>query len=121
MKKLFNEIDNDHSGLITLDEFENFIGHERVIAYLESMKLDISGRPAPLLFELCKFIGSEGSDSPGDAISVEEFCSAIRQLGKDVMSLDSALLQRELSQLRHDDLPRHHQSMRRSLRGSTVE
>jgi len=103
MELLFHEIDADHSGLITVDEFENFVEHPRVRAYFDSMQLDISGRPPALMFELCKFVSANPA-SKTDAISIEEFIAAIRQLSHEARAVDSAMLQREIYMMRQKDI-----------------
>ena len=42
MRDLFEEMDQDFTGILSVDEFENKLKDERVIAYFNALKLDVS-------------------------------------------------------------------------------
>merc|ERR1712050_296980 len=50
MRQIFDEMDSDNTGFLTLDEFERRLNDERVIAYFNRLKLDVS--EARVLFEM---------------------------------------------------------------------
>merc|ERR1712048_1060034 len=50
MRNVFEEMDDDGTGYITIEEFESRLGDHRVIAYFNAMKLDVSD--ARTLFKL---------------------------------------------------------------------
>merc|ERR1719262_2197992 len=64
MQQIFEEMDDDNKGTISLDEFERKLNDERVIAYFNAMKLDVSD--ARVLFRLLDYDQS-------DEISIDEF------------------------------------------------
>merc|ERR1712113_1094215 len=64
IKKLFSDIDSDHSGVITIEEFEGYLKHDQSRAYLES--LDIEPTDAWTLFKLLD------SDEEG-SLDIDEF------------------------------------------------
>mmetsp|Transcript_63168 Transcript_63168/g.112275 ORF Transcript_63168/g.112275 Transcript_63168/m.112275 type:complete len:243 (-) Transcript_63168:142-870(-) len=93
MKTLFEEMDDDDSGKITLEEFTSRLGDARVAAYFNSLKLDVTD--AVMLFKL---IDDDGSDE----ISYEEFVDGCSKLQGEARSLDAKIMQFEVRQVKRD-------------------
>jgi hypothetical protein len=87
MQQIFEEMDDDERGTISLDEFESKLNDERVIAYFSAMKLDVSD--ARVLFRLLDYDGS-------DEISIEEFLEGCYKFQGESRSLDMKIMQLEV-------------------------
>merc|ERR1712050_806679 len=91
MQDIFEEMDDDNTGCISIDEFETKLDDERVIAYFNALKLDVSD--ARTLFTLLDY------DESG-AIAIEEFVVGCHKLKGESRSLDIAIIQYELKWLK---------------------
>merc|ERR1712113_1058215 len=87
MKDAFVEMDKDSTGLLTIDEFENKLGDEHVIAYFNYLKLDVSD--AHTLF---KFLDRDNSKE----VSIEEFINGCYKLQGESRNLDVKIMQCEV-------------------------
>jgi len=87
MRCVFEEIDNDGTGRLSLEEFEKKLDDERVIAYFDTLKLDVSD--ARKLFTLLDF------DRSGE-IDVDEFLNGCQKLKGESRALDLAMLSYEV-------------------------
>merc|ERR1712036_3828 len=83
--------DDDETGLITLEEFESKLDDERVVAYFNALRLDVSD--ARMLFKLLDY------DESGD-IMIEEFVDGCYKLQGESRSLDIAIMQYEVKWLK---------------------
>merc|ERR1719326_2195270 len=90
MQDIFEEMDSDEQGTITLDEFESKLQDERVIAYFNALKLDVSD--ARVLFRLLD------TDESGE-ITIEEFLQGCYKLQGESRSLDMKVMQLEVKTL----------------------
>uniref|UniRef100_A0A7S2F6P0 EF-hand domain-containing protein n=1 Tax=Alexandrium andersonii TaxID=327968 RepID=A0A7S2F6P0_9DINO len=91
MREIFNEMDEDDTGSISLMEFEKKLSDERVVAYFSAMKLDVSD--ARKLFLL---IDHDHSDE----VDIDEFVTGCYKLQGESRSLDVKLMQYELNFVR---------------------
>lgn len=87
MQRLFEELDLDGGGTLTLDEFEKQIQDENILSYLSSMGLDID-QVRTLLTLLDR-------DQNGE-VDIEEFITGCLRLKGGAKSLDMAVLQYQL-------------------------
>jgi len=90
MREIFEEIDEDNTGTVTIEEFETKLDDERVIAYFNAMKLDVSD--ARKLFML---IDRDRSKS----IDIDEFLKGCYALQGESRSLDVKMMEREVHTL----------------------
>merc|ERR1712224_970861 len=81
MQRLFSEIDEDNSGVISFEEFEKRLDDERAIAYFEAMKLDVTD-----VTMLCTLLDVDNSG----CIDIEEFIVGCQRLKGESRSLDIA-------------------------------
>jgi hypothetical protein len=91
MQSVFEELDDDGTGQISLEEFVAHLDDERVIAYFNALKLDVSD--ARTLFKL---LDSDLSNE----ISIDEFLSGCFKLQGESRSLDLKMMQYEMKFLR---------------------
>lgn len=91
MKELFEDMDHDGEGSISMTEFESKLQDERVIAFFSALKLDVSD--ARVLFRLID------TDKSGD-ITIDEFLQGCYKLQGESRSLDMKIMQLEVTQLR---------------------
>jgi hypothetical protein len=87
MQELFEDMDEDGKGTISLHEFEDKLQDERVIAYFNVLKLDVSD--ARVLFHL---IDNDHSDE----IGIDEFLEGCYKLQGESRSLDMKIMQSEV-------------------------
>jgi len=92
MMDMFGEMDDDGSGLVTLEEFESHLNDERAIAYFENMKLDVTE-----ISTLCMMLDLDQSGN----IDMEEFVVGCEKLKGESRSLDIAIVNYELKWLTH--------------------
>jgi len=91
MQDLFQEMDDDGQGTISMEEFESKLKDERVVAFFNALKLDVSD--ARVLFRLLDV------DDSGD-ITIQEFLDGCYELQGESRSLDMKIMQIEVKQLR---------------------
>jgi hypothetical protein len=91
MRDLFNEMDSDSTGLITLEEFERSLNDEKVIAYFNHLKLDVSD--ARILFQLLDFDQS-------DQIAINEFVYGCYKFQGESRALDVKIMEYEVKFLK---------------------
>jgi hypothetical protein len=87
MQEIFEEMDEDGKGTISLCEFEDKLQDERVIAYFNVLKLDVSD--AVILFQLL-----DGDQS--DEVGIDEFLEGCYKLQGESRSLDMKIMQYEV-------------------------
>jgi len=87
MRCVFDEIDHDGTGRLSLEEFEKKLDDERVIAYFDTLKLDVSD--ARKLFTLLDY------DRSGE-IDADEFLNGCQKLKGESRALDLAMLSYEV-------------------------
>jgi len=87
---IFEEMDTDGSGVISLEQFEKHLDDERVVAYFQSLKLDV--RDARSLFSL---LDTDGSGT----VEVQEFMDGCQRLKGESRNQDIHLMRHELKQL----------------------
>lgn len=87
MEEIFDEMDEDHKGTISMAEFEDKLQDERVIAYFSVLKLDVSD--ARMLFQLIDLDNS-------DEIAIDEFLEGCYKLQGESRALDMKMLQFEV-------------------------
>eukprot|EP00415_Alexandrium_ostenfeldii_P004456 UN4456 len=84
-------MDEDDTGLISLQEFERKLDDERVIAYFNALKLDVSD--AKMLFRLIDYDQS-------NEVNIDEFLTGCYKLQGESRSLDMKVMQCEVRFLR---------------------
>jgi hypothetical protein len=87
MREIFEEMDEDGKGTISMTEFEDKLKDERVIAYFNVLKLDVSD--ARTLFHL---VDSDHSLE----IQIEEFLEGCYKLQGESRALDMKIMQHEV-------------------------
>jgi len=92
MQRVFEELDANDSGTITLDEFEKQIQDENILSYLSSLELDID-QVRTLLTLLDR-------DQNGE-VDIEEFITGCLRLKGGAKSLDMAILQYQIEWILH--------------------
>merc|ERR1719240_530128 len=93
MMHVFNEMDKDGSGTISEEEFLDHLDDERVLAYFNSMKLDVSD--ATSLFKLLD-VDHSGS------VEINEFIDGCQKLKGESRTLDMHLMRYELHNARYE-------------------
>lgn len=91
MRQFFEEIDEDGTGTIGFEEFLGKLDDERVVAYFNALKLDVSD--ASMLFNLLDF------DQSGE-IHIDEFLLGCYKLQGESRNLDMKVMQLEVRYLR---------------------
>lgn len=87
MASIFVEIDSDGTGFISREEFEKSLQDERVMAYFNALKLDVSD--AHTLFLLLDWDHSE-------EVNIKEFIAGCYKLQGESRSLDVKIVQYEI-------------------------
>jgi len=90
MLDLFHEMDDDASGSLSEEEFTARLNDERVLAYLNAMKLDVND--AGLLFQLID------TDNSGE-VDLEKFLVGCYKLQGQARSLDTKMMQLEVRKI----------------------
>lgn len=90
LQDIFIEMDKDDEGSINLDQFEHSMNDERVIAYFNALKLDVSD--AKNLFYVLDVDSS-------DEVSIVEFLTGCFHLQGEARSLDTKIMRRQLDTL----------------------
>jgi len=91
MQDIFVEMDTDEGGNLSLDEFEAKVRDDRVIAYFNALKLDVTD--ARVLFRLLD------TDESGE-ITIDEFIVGCYKLQGESRSLDLKIMQLDLEAVR---------------------
>merc|ERR1719335_1482575 len=93
MLRVFEELDTNHSGSLSLEEFEQHIQDENILAYLSTLELDINQvRTLLTLLDL---------DQNGE-VDIEEFVSGCLRLKGGAKSMDMAILQYQIEWILHN-------------------
>lgn len=87
MQEVFMEMDEDGYGTISREEFEKNLACEKIIAYFNALKLDVSD--AKVLFTLLDY------DHTGE-ITIDEFLDGCYKLQGESRSLDMKIMQYEV-------------------------
>jgi len=91
---LFNELDANNTGLVTLQEFQNSLADERVIAYFATLQIDVTDRNrVGMLFDI----------DDDNNISLEEFVVGCVKLRGYAKKTDNASIMVEMGRL-HDTI-----------------
>jgi len=93
MLALFEEMDDDGTGTVTMDEFLTHLDDDRVVAYFNSMQLDVSD--AKNLFKLLD-VDRSGS------VEIHEFIEGCQKLKGESRTLDMHLMRFELQYVRNE-------------------
>merc|ERR1711972_726409 len=92
MQRVFEELDTNGSGTLSLDEFEKQIDDENVLTFLSTLELDIDQvRTLLTLLDL---------DQNGE-VDIEEFITGCLRLKGGAKSLDMAILQYQVEFMLH--------------------
>lgn len=92
MQQVFNELDTNNSGALSLEEFERHIDDEKIVAYLSSLGLDVN--QVRTLFVLLDV------DQTGE-VDIEEFVQGCLRLKGGAKSLDMAIIKYQVEWLVH--------------------
>merc|ERR1712061_336858 len=87
----FEEMDRSESGVLTMQDFEDRLKDERVVAYFNAMMLDVGD--AQTLFMLLDF------DNSGEIV-IDEFLAGCWKLQGQSRALDLAIMQMQISYLK---------------------
>eukprot|EP00415_Alexandrium_ostenfeldii_P002675 UN2675 len=90
MRNIFTELDQDNTGSLSIEEFEQKLCDERIVAFFEAMKLDISD--AKKLFVMLD------ADESND-VDIDEFMPGCWELQGESRALDTKLMQMEVRSL----------------------
>lgn len=93
LQKVFMELDLNHSGRLSLEEFESHLNDERALAYFQAVKLDVTD-----IGHLFSLLDADGSGS----VEIEEFIEGCQRLKGESRNLDIKIALLELQQLRDD-------------------
>lgn len=93
IREIFQAMDDDGSGAISLDELETGLANDKVTAYFHSMKLDVSD--AKTLFKLLDTSGDCGDN----VVNIEEFVEGCWKLQGEATSLDAKITQIEVEKM----------------------
>merc|ERR1712217_926110 len=91
MRAVFEEMDTDGTACVTEEEFESKLSDERVIAYFNALKLDVSD--ARTLFSLLDHDQSH-------EVSIHEFLTGCYKLQGESRSLEMKIMQCEVKFLK---------------------
>lgn len=90
IRDVFGELDSSGDGTVTLKEFEQQLNHEAVIAYFNTLKLDVSD--ARTLFRL---LDSDGSDG----VNIDEFVQGCYRLSGEATTLHTQVMQCDIKDM----------------------
>lgn len=93
VEQVFMELDTNHSGSLTIEEFELHVDDEKIMAYLRSRDIDIG--QVRTLFMLLDV------DGTGD-VSMEEFVNGILRLKGGASGIDLAFLTYQVGWILHN-------------------
>jgi len=111
IRDVFSELDSSGDGTVTQQEFESQLNHEAVIAYFNTLKLDVSD--AKTLFRL---LDSDGSDG----VNIDEFVSGCYRLSGEATTLHTQVMQMDVKDILNKmrDVLEILEDMRNRRRGS---
>ncbi|CAE8625138.1 unnamed protein product [Polarella glacialis] len=92
MKDLFHEMDEENTGLLTWQSFQEHLASERVVSYLSALKLDV--KDARKLFTVL-------DHHHRDAISLDEFMTGCYDVHGEASNLDAKIMQLQVDHVRH--------------------
>lgn len=92
MQELFEDMDEDGKGTISLEEFQSKLKDEKVIAYFHVLKLDVSD--ATTLFQMIDYDRS-------NEVNINEFLEGCYRLQGESTAMDMKIMQFELQNLQH--------------------
>jgi len=92
MQELFEDMDEDGKGTISLEEFQSKLKDEKVIAYFHVLKLDVSD--ATTLFQMIDYDRS-------NEVSINEFLEGCYKLQGESTAMDMKIMQFEIQNLQH--------------------
>eukprot|EP00415_Alexandrium_ostenfeldii_P002434 UN2434 len=84
MRSIFIELDQDNTGSLSIEEFEQKLCDARIVAFFDAMKLDISD--AKKLFMM---LDTDGSND----IDIDEFMSGCWELQGESRALDTKIME----------------------------
>mmetsp|Transcript_54406 Transcript_54406/g.121747 ORF Transcript_54406/g.121747 Transcript_54406/m.121747 type:complete len:569 (-) Transcript_54406:306-2012(-) len=90
IRDVFSELDSSGDGTVTQEEFESQLNHEAVIAYFNTLKLDVSD--AKTLFRM---LDSDGSDG----VNIDEFVSGCYRLSGEATTLHTQVMQMDIKDM----------------------
>merc|ERR1719221_1035613 len=93
MQQVFEELDANNSGALSLEEFERHIDDDKITAYLSTLGVDV--QHVRTLFQLLDV------DQTGE-VDIDEFVSGCLRLKGGAKSLDLAILIYEMGWVRHN-------------------
>eukprot|EP00747_Dinoflagellata_sp_TGD_P034132 gnl/TRDRNA2_/TRDRNA2_137071_c0_seq2.p1 gnl/TRDRNA2_/TRDRNA2_137071_c0~~gnl/TRDRNA2_/TRDRNA2_137071_c0_seq2.p1 ORF type:complete len:850 (-),score=118.34 gnl/TRDRNA2_/TRDRNA2_137071_c0_seq2:124-2628(-) len=93
MQQVFDELDTNNSGALSLEEFERHIEDENITAFLSTLELDVG--QVRTLFALLDV------DQTGE-VDIEEFVSGCLRLKGGARNLDIAFLQYQIEWILHN-------------------
>jgi hypothetical protein len=100
LQRVFQELDHDASGTLTLDEFEKQIQDENILSYLSAIDLDIN--EVRILLPLLDL------DQNGE-VDIDEFITGCLRLKGGAKSIDMAILQYQIEWILHNISTLHHE------------
>jgi hypothetical protein len=95
LQHVFEELDTNGSGGLSLEEFEQHIEDEKIMAYLRTMEINIS--QARTLFTLLDV-------DQGGEVDIDEFASGLLRLKGGATSMDMAILKYQVEWIHHNIL-----------------
>jgi len=93
LQRVFEELDVNRSGKLTLDEFENHLSDDRAMAYFQAVKLDVSE-----IGQLFRLMDTDNSGS----VDIQEFIVGCQRLKGESRSLDIKVALLEIEHLQDD-------------------
>eukprot|EP00913_Durusdinium_trenchii_P002941 g2728.t1 len=108
IRDVFGELDSSGDGTVTLKEFEQQLNHEAVIAYFNTLKLDVSD--ARTLFRLLDRSSAErtprGLEAGGvadgdgsDGVNIDEFVQGCYRLSGEATTLHTQVMQCDIKDM----------------------
>mmetsp|Transcript_96111 Transcript_96111/g.190495 ORF Transcript_96111/g.190495 Transcript_96111/m.190495 type:complete len:133 (-) Transcript_96111:46-444(-) len=90
LKNLFCEMDENSDGVVSLEEFDDKLQDERVIAYFKSLNLEVTDTRT-----MFRLIDSDNSAK----IDITEFLSGCYELQGEARSIDAKIMKMQLERL----------------------
>lgn len=98
LHQVFDEMDADNSGSLTAEEFAQYIGDEKIMAYLRTLEINID--QAHTLFTLLDV------DGTGE-VDIDEFATGLARLKGGATSIDMAVLKYQVEWIHHNVMQLH--------------